>query len=767
MRRALALLPVLALATSATSGEDGRSYDEAVAATNGVVVHGVDSKLLAARLRDVDRKILAGDAKSAANDLAEILAGDVSPLVAEGDDAYLCARDACLQRIAALPPEGLEAYRATVDARAASVLAEAHARRDAASLARHAPVMALSSHGPKMLVALADVRTARGDVRLAAQSLADLLRLWPETAATAEMPGVERAAVVLRLATLLASLGDERGVWWLARETSAKTLALPSPATAGAKLSDDLARCAAAAALRSKPPAGPSGELRVVAETTFSPERRGWLTPSASREIDERPVPIGTPEKPVLLTREPAESRTQPRVVALAPDPTGSGSLVRLWTFPSDEDSRAVLRRGGRGAFAPAVSGDLIVFPWPVGPTAHSAPGEAFANSEDEQNLLEVLSRSGEGRLVDERGGADEKGRDDADLELVPKLNELGEIVRPALSFCGRPLIVGDSVFTTLVRRTENGSATEMHVARFDLVAEGASRRLRLRWRRHVLDGDRLAARRYAAETGVGDAFAGPLETPAAMAERLGRVYVCSNTGAVACLDAADGRVAWVRAYERIFESGRATIRPSMPKGWNDLPVTIDGPYVWAAPRDSDFLFQFLAMPRSALTTLVQSWRLLGDHGTSSDAGALLPNLRPDKVVAVSHGVGWFAGAADLAPGASAVVGSPLVSLRLREPSPGEPRRAYASAQIPEAAAAGSPCFVAGAVLFPTSKAIYRVALDDFEGAQRMLWKSAPLAARMRAPADQIGNLVADGDRLWSVTPHRAVLFERATDTPK
>jgi hypothetical protein len=27
---------------------------------------------------------------------------------------------------------------------------------------------------------------------------------------------------------------------------------------------------------------------------------------------------------------------------------------------------------------------------------------------------------------------------------------------------------------------------------------------------------------------------------------------------------------------------------------------------------------------------------------------------------------------------------------------------------------------------------------------------------------DQIGNLVADGDRIWSVTPRRAVLFAPA-----
>jgi hypothetical protein len=765
MRRAFALVSVCLLAGAASSGEDAHPADDAVAASNGVVVHNVDSKLLAARLRDVDKKTLAGDVKSAAADLAEILTGDVSPLVEEGVDAYLGAREACLQRIAALAPEGLAAYRATVDARAASVLAESLARGDVAALSRHANAMALSTNGPKMLVALADLRVARGDVRLAVQALTDLLRLWPESGATAEMPGVDRAAVVLRLASLLASLGDESGVWWLARETSPKLLASPSPATAGAKLEADLARCAAAALRRGAPPAFPAGELRVAAQFEFAPERARRLDSTTSREVDEHPLPIGTPERPVLLTRETAETHAQARVVALAPDAAGTGALVPLWTFPSDEENKAVLRRGGRGPFAPARSGDLLIFPWPVEPSAPAAPGQKAANPDDEQNTLPMLSISGEGRLVDERGGDDEKRREDGDLELAATLNQSGEIVRPALSFCGRPLVVGDSVFTTLVRRTENGGATELHVARFDIVAEGATRRLRERWRRHVLDGDTMPPARYPSENS-GD-YSEALAAPASLAERFGRVYVASNTGAVACVDASDGRVAWVQAYERFGPSSRGAVLAAKPKTWNDLPVLVDGPFVWTAPRDSDYVLQFRAMPRSARTTLVQSWRFRGGPGTSAESGPLLPNLSPDKLVAVAHGVGWFAGATYVAPVSSTLVGTPLASFRLRDARPDEPRRTYAEAQIPEAAAFGSPCVVDGAILFPTSKAIYRVALDAFESTPATVARPTPPSSPRSALPDQIGNLVPDGDRLWSVTPYRAVLLTRANSGQK
>jgi len=762
VRTAAAFLVVFVLAGAASSGDDSGSADDGAAnATNGVVVHGVDTKLLAARLREVDKKVLAGDAKAAAADLAEILAGDATPLVDEGGDTFLCAREACLQRIAALPPDGLAAYRATVDERAASVLADATSRGDATALARRAPSLALSTHGPKMLVALADLRAARGDVRLAAQALSDLLRLWPESGGTAVMPGVDRASVVLRLATLFAATGDESGVWWLARETSPALVAGPSPATPGAKLSDDLARCAASAAKRAAPPAGPTGDLQVAAELRFGSagESDGRPSPSQSREIDERPLAIGTAEHPMLLTRETGVVRTPPRVLALAPD--GSGALAPIWSFPSDEERRAALRRGGRGPFQPARCGDLVLFPWPTEPSAPAASGSPESGADDEENTLVMLSISGEGRLVDERGDDDEKKRDDGDLGLVAKLDDSGEIARAAPSFVGRPLVVGTSVFTTLVRRAENGGSTELHVARFDIVPDGASFRLRERWRRHVLDGETMGPFRYPTDH---PDFVESLTTPSPPAERCGRIYVTSDTGAVACLDCEDGRPEWVVAYPRFGPTDRHPVLPADPMktAWHDLPAFVDGPFVWAAPRDADYLFEFRAMPRSARTTLVQKDKFLGNNGTSTEEGPLLAGLTPCKVIAVKHGVGWIAGAADARPGAPPLVpdASPLATYRFRDASPGEPRRARQNAQIQESAVFGSPSVVDGALLFPTAKAIYRVPAGDFEGVPRALFRPASRGAWDQT--DQIGNLVVDGARVWSVTPRRVVLLEPA-----
>ena len=80
----------------------------------------------------------ASTAPDAATQGAEVLvlAGDVSPLVEDGENAYLCTLEAALQRLAALPPEGMTAYRAAVDPRAAAALADGLARGGLVALQR-------------------------------------------------------------------------------------------------------------------------------------------------------------------------------------------------------------------------------------------------------------------------------------------------------------------------------------------------------------------------------------------------------------------------------------------------------------------------------------------------------------------------------------------------------------------------------------------------------------------------------------------------------
>ncbi len=752
----LAMLGALVTIASAAAGQEAQPATGSVAAENGVVVHGVDTRALAARFREVDRKALAGDAAGAAADLAVLLAGDVTAMIEEGGGAFLSALEAARQRVAALPPEGLSAYREIVDGRAVAALEAAGTRPDPFALAASAERLALSTHGPRLGVTLADLRLAQGDLRLAAQALEDVLRLWPE----GEMPGVQRAAVVSRLAATYAALGDVSSLRALRHETASADLDATGASSTGGTLREEIDRAIAHASARGRGAAsigeGPTAPVRIVAQRIFAPDSFDQaLDTGASRDIPEHPIPIGTADRPMLLTREADRHGWIARVVALAPprEPI-SDTLQTRWSWPSAEELKAQHRPGSRQPFRPSRLGDFVFFPWPSSPSPSSPPSPlpgGFGRRDEtgpdsaERHTLLMLSISQEGRVVDERGTDFEARRDDGDLALR------------TLSFCGEPLVVDRSVYTTLLGRSPKGSATQLHVARFDLVDQGRETRLRLRWRRHVLDGNWLSPVVFAARSV--EESESPLALPSGLAERSGRIYVSSNTGAVACLDGTSGRPTWVETYSRFGPTARYTIRESRPSTWKDTGVMVDGPVVRAAPKDAEDLLEFRPVPRRARSTRVRAWRFHGSSGTSSESGPLLLDLVPDEVIGIRDGVAYLSGeVAGLRVAGLVPPGSPLASLRLRADRDGDRRRRYAYAQIPEAAPAGSPCMARDAVLFASSKALYRVPLDRFEDAPKVLFSGSP-SVRLGRPEDQFGNLVVDGRRLWSVTPRRVVLF--------
>ena len=61
------------------------------------------------------------------------------------------------------------------------------------------------------------------------------------------------------------------------------------------------------------------------------------------------------------------------------------------------------------------------------------------------------------------------------------------------------------------------------------------------------------------------------------------------------------------------------------------------------------------------------------------------------------------------------------------------------------------------AILYPTFKALYRIALDDMDGTPVELWRTR--SGRRPVLPDRLGNIVANGAHVWSVTPSRIVLF--------
>ena len=741
-------------ALALAEGDDGTT--SSVAAVNGVVVHGVDTKFLAARIREADQRVVDGEPEAAAKALASLTTDDLSPLLEEGEGVWLNAQESVLQRVARLPPAGLDAYRKALDPRAETALADAIARRDSAALTRDATRFAFTTHGTKLLLLLADQRIAQGDLGSAARALEDMLRLLPSHA-----PAGALAAAASRLAGLLAVQGDAPGVRAIAADLPPAVLAAPSPLAPGTTLADELTGAAALASRRADAATapGPSKALHVAAENQL-PGPLGARSESGvgpdgrvPGSLAEHPLAIGGPDRPVLLTRVHSRDRTVSRVVALTPAdeaarPPGAPRRIppfrTLWAWPASAAEEA--RPAVTYPFAPArLDDDLVVFTWPApvgAPVRPSRGRDRFSDPDEERHELVVLSIAAQGKLVEERGFAEAPSdRDDGDPELA------------TLSFCGKPCVDGRSVYVTGVRHSDegHGDPTELHVLRFDRVPDGRRGVLRLRWRRHVLDGHSIPSAVLPANAQF-DLTQGVV-LPSAPLVRAGRVFVASNTGAVACLDAASGRPEWVETYDRFGPSPRTVVRETSLGTWDDVPLSADGPYLFAAPRDSESLIQFRRAPRGERAMRIDDFKLSAPNGTSRQASRLLSDMVATDVAAVRDGVAYVAGHVVLRPLVpSGVPSSPFAALRLDT-------RSWMLGQIQEYTASGTPVLVRGALLFPSPKAIYRVPLGDFEAAPIKLWEYGEGGDPMRGQ-DRIGNLVPDGERLWTVTPTRIVLLE-------
>lgn len=743
-RVALAAAFAAALAATVRAAQDGES--SSVETAGAIVVHGVDTGTLAARLKAVDRRIAGGELDAAVAELDALLAEDLDTLHEDSEGVYLAAEDAILLRIAALPPEALAAWRRLADGRAAALFAEVGRRGGYELLEQGARRLALATDGPRLLVALADHRMAHDDLAGAARLLEDVLALWPAGGPRDELPGIDRGALLSRLAALAAALGDAAAVRDLLAETPSALLDAPSASGAGRTLRQELATAAYTADNLPGTASAPRAALRVAAEVRVTPWDLSLPLPQRGREILSGAAAVDAPDgAPMLLARVTDPYGIASRLHAFAPgtEPGASGALAPRWSWPSEEQLRRFPRAAGDAPFQPVVHGDLVLLCWPSTRASEGDGERHVVAEEDELRDLVALSLRGEGRVVDERG-IRENERADGDPTLE------------RLSFCGPPLVRDGAVYVTLTGRSANGGATELHVARFDLVPAGRDARLRLRWRRHVVDGTGIPPARYSVhqlpETERELAF------PAGLATRFGLVYVCSNTGAVACLDARTGRVEWLETYERMGPSPRRTVAEADPVGWKYGPVRVDGPRVVVAPRDAEQLLVYSARPLPSRSMRLGGLTVRG-AGTALDAGSPLGDLAADELVGVRDGHAFLSGSLPgAAVGAIRWPPAPLISFRLRPRADGEPINPIAVPEIPELTAAGSPTLTHGAIVFPTFKALYRVDLGDFQGTPLELWRATAPARSTRFP-DRLGNVLVHGAFVWSITPARIVLF--------
>ena len=181
----------------------------------------------------------------------------------------------------------------------------------------------------------------------------------------------------------------------------------------------------------------------------------------------------------------------------------------------------------------------------------------------------------------------------------------------PRWAFEGSPLTDGTNVYIAM---RFSDIQPQSHVACFDL-RSGA-----LRWRKLVCAADSIAHNASTEEI-----------THNLLTLGRGTLYVNTNLGAVAAMDAADGRIRWLYAYPRVERSSQ------MQHAFRDLNPAV--PYlggVFAAPSDFDGVLALDVSTGQRLWSIGDSLdgaiHLLGaTHGSLWASGNLLWQINVDS----------------------------------------------------------------------------------------------------------------------------------------
>ncbi len=566
------------------------------------------------------------------------------------------------ERLAALPPEGREALKRLVDARAGALLAEAEQARDVVRLEEIVGLYLFSSSGPRAALLLGDIHLEAGRP-VFALSCYELIARYR----AADVPG-GKAALELRLGLACAQAGPAgRARRHLRAALEAAEAAGPSGVTLAAAARSGLE---ALAGPRPAPSDDADGFYRPSAPAAQRNHPKGYLHASAPEAV----VPL---EPPSLTGRgRPREGEPgAPGAAPYTPDYLEHGTVAAV--FPSFRQGtlvanalRTVVVVSPSGAGAERmdlVSSDMwgraIPYGWTAAGTA--VAGDLLYAAIHHRRLPggEDGDGRGEGRPEMEMfaptpGGLDLDRGLTADLyafdarrgyKLIWTTEEPDAFGRDdqrllgRVSFRGVPFAFDDSVVAGAVSTL--GERGEVFIFGFDSRGPRAGR---IRWRTFICV---RPSHGYA-----GDA---PQELPQPTFARVGSViYVSTGAGVLAALDAYRGEVLWAVRY-------RLAVRTP----WGDAasqgfyiapPLVYEGegenapPLLVASPRDSDALLAYdLATGRPAWRTERQQanqvlgfWRghlaLVGnriDLVRATDGSRRPPGeVLPEKGLAVARG---------------------------------------------------------------------------------------------------------------------------------
>jgi hypothetical protein len=486
---------------------------------------------------------------------------------------YTSIAHAVRQRLCHWPREGLDVYCRTNEPKAAALLEDARksaaaGQDDSAVLDEVVRLYFVTDSGKAAALGLIDEKLDHGDYFGAALLGDELLNLHPNLTA-------ERPAVLFDTALASRQAGDAK-----ASDARAAALASKFPNDAGVVRGKVLAQALA------KPPAA-----------GFSPD--SWPMPGGNARRDAVPdahvhpglrmasIPLAKPDyngltpfqKTMLLQQTGASAESGETLGVMPSVDRGElffqdGMRVYAVSLESGAPLPGWVRTWGTGRqgqyVLPHVWGSTRSHQQTITLTDH----QVLAVMGQPDNLSRV-SVKGEARLVclDRETGKENWVVAPPDMKGVPKDDDEGAL--RALELSGSPLVVGNSVLVigrTLKQPGEPGE--DCYVLAFDL-SNG-----QYRWGRYVAGiriystGDRTSHLAYAD----------------------GRVYVLSNLGAVAALDARDGTIVWLDTYptgELPMNQQFLNVAGGLGshfKPWMTNPVVVHDGKLFVLPAEGDNL---------------------------------------------------------------------------------------------------------------------------------------------------------------------------------
>jgi outer membrane protein assembly factor BamB len=172
-------------------------------------------------------------------------------------------------------------------------------------------------------------------------------------------------------------------------------------------------------------------------------------------------------------------------------------------------------------------------------------------------------------------------------------------VIRPAqlpsdtlhqVDFTGTPLVVNDTIFLT-AHSNAGVQFEDCYLLCFDLAG-------------HFKFSTYIASANSGAAVFEGE-FGNLNQQPPQLAYSSGRVFVLSNLGALAAVDAYDGTIVWLNLYPRQannefvrqfgFRGGwaRTTAQPENQRPWSSSPVIVSDGKVFVFPTDGQFLLAY------------------------------------------------------------------------------------------------------------------------------------------------------------------------------